>query len=35
MQKNQPENSQPSLPLLVEGDIVIPYRAGYPIMLFF
>ena len=34
MQKNQSENSQPSLPLLVEGDIVIPYRAGYPIMLF-
>jgi hypothetical protein len=31
MQKTQ--TNQP-LPLLVEGDIVVPYRSGYPIMLF-
>lgn len=33
MQKHQPDNKA-ALPLLSEGDIVVPYRSGFPIMLF-
>lgn len=34
MQKHPETKQAQSLPMLSEGDIVVPYRAGFPIMLF-